>query len=381
MKVSTMDSLDIKKVENSRSAFYRDFIEFPFAIYRDNPNWVPWFDKDMIAFIDRLHPLFEHSSGDFFLAIKGNRPVGRIFVFENKRYNKTHSLNCACFYFIDFVDDGKVVAKLFQAAIDWAKDRNLDALMGPMGLGGVTGVGVLATGFEHRAAMNMMMYNHEYYPQRIEEFGFTKFIDNFSFHLPTTATLPDIIAQSAQDLLKKGECRVLEFKSKKQLKKIADDIVYVFAKTLIDHVGNYELSANELAYLKESLLQIADPRLIKIITFNDKVIGFLFGFHDLSCAMQKARGKLNLWSSIRLLREYKKADWILINGIGILPDFQGTGANTLLYAELEKTIRQYTQFKHLEMVQIQETTAKMLSNVNTLQGRIHKTHRVYQYKF
>jgi hypothetical protein len=67
--------------------------------------------------------------------------------------------------------------------------------------------------------------------------------------------------------------------------------------------------------------------------------------------------------------------------MGILPDFQGTGANTLLYAEIEKTIRQYTQFKHLEMVQIQETTAKMLSNVETLQGEIIKTHRVYQLKF
>ena len=376
-----MDSIDVKKVENSQSAFCRNFIELPYAIYADNRNWVPWFNKDMITFIDRLHPVFEHTAGEFFVALKGNQPVGRIFVFENKRYNQTHSMNSAFFYFVDFIDDGQVVERLFQAAIDWAKARNLDGLMGPMGLGGVTGVGLLVAGFEHRSAMNMMMYNHGYYPQRIEDIGFNKFIDNFSFHLPTSATLPDIIAESAADLLKKGECRVLEFKSKKQLLDIADDIVFVFTETLSDHVGNYDLSDNELAYLKKSLVQIADPRLIKIITFKDTVIGFLFGFHDLSAAMQKARGKLSLWSTYRLLREYKKADWILINGMGILPDFQGTGANTLLYAEIEKTIRQYTQFKHLEMVQIQETTAKMLSNINTLQGEIHKTHRIYQYKF
>jgi hypothetical protein len=82
----------------------------------------------------------------------------------------------------------------------------------------------------------------------------------------------------------------------------------------------------------------------------------------------------------RLMREYKKADWILVNGLGILPEYQGTGANALLYTELEKTIRKFTQFKHLEMVQIQETTAKMLSNVKTLEGRIHKIHRIYRYK-
>lgn len=376
-----MGSIDIKKVENSQSPLCRDFIEMPFVLYRRDPNWVPWFDKDIIAFIDRHHPVFEHSIGEFFVALKDNQVVGRIFVFDNVRYNQTHSINSAYFYFVDFIDDGQVVERLLQKAIDWAKARNLSSLMGPMGLGGVTGVGLLVAGFDQRAAMTMMMYNHAYYAQHFEEFGFTKLIDNFSFYLPTTATLPDIIVQSAADLLKKGECRVLEFKSKKQLLEIADDIVFVFAQTLSDHAGNYELSANELAFLKNSLVQIADPRLIKIITYKDKVIGFLFGFHDLSAAMQRAGGKLNLWSTFRLLREYKKADRILINGMGILPDFQGTGANTLLYAEIEKTIRKYTQFKHLEMVQIQETTAKMLSNVETLEGEILKTHRVYQLKF
>jgi hypothetical protein len=376
-----MGLIDIQKVENSQSPYCRDFIKIAFSIYRDSPHWVPWFNKDIIAFIDRRHPVFEHSTGAFFVALKGNQPAGRIFVFDNTRYNKTHSLNSAFFYFVDFIDDRQVVDALFQTAIEWARARDLDGLMGPMGLGGVTGVGLLVDGFEHRASMTMMMYNRAYYPQRIEEFGFVKYIDNFSFYLPTTATLPDIIAQSAADLLKKGECRVLEFKSKKQLLELVDDIVAIFAQTLIDHVGNYALSAKELAYLKNSLLQIADPRLIIIIAYKDAIIGFLFGFHDLSAALQRAEGKINLWTAYRLLREYKKADRILINGMGILPDFQGTGANTLLYAEIEKTIRQYTQFKHLEMVQIQETTAKMLSNVETLQGKILKTHRVYQYKF
>lgn len=375
-----MGQIDIKIVENSQSRYYRDFIKIPFAIYQGQQNWVPWFNKNIQSFIDRHHPLFEHTSGEFFVALDGDEPVGRIFVFENTRYNKTHLINSACFYFVDFMDDREVSGKLLEAAVDWARSRNLDGVMGPMGLGGVTGVGLLVAGFEHRAAMTMMMYNHAYYPRHIEALGFTKLIDNFSFYLPTTATLPDIIAQSAEDLLKKGECRVLQFNSKKQLLEIADDIVNVFARTLSDHVGNYELSSNELNCLKADLIQIADPRLIKIITFKGKVIGFLFGFHDLSAAMQKARGKLNLLSAYRLLREYKKADRILINGMGILPEFQGTGANTLLYAEIEKTIRQYTQFKHLEMVQIQETTAKMLSNVKSLQGRIHKTHRIYQYK-
>ena len=42
-----MGHIDIKKVENSQSLYYRGFIEIPFAIYQDQPNWVPWFNKDI----------------------------------------------------------------------------------------------------------------------------------------------------------------------------------------------------------------------------------------------------------------------------------------------------------------------------------------------
>jgi c-di-AMP phosphodiesterase-like protein len=116
-----MGNIDIKKVENSRSPYYRGFIELSFTVYQENQNWVPWFNKEMQSFIDRHHPLFAHSVGDFFVALKGNETEGRMFVFEKRLYNKTHSMNNAYFYFVDFFDDGEVAEKLFQTAVDWPK--------------------------------------------------------------------------------------------------------------------------------------------------------------------------------------------------------------------------------------------------------------------
>jgi len=69
-----MGQIDIKIVENSQSRYYRDFIKIPFAIYQGQPNWVPWFNKNIQSFIDRHHPLFEHTSGEFFVALNGNEP-------------------------------------------------------------------------------------------------------------------------------------------------------------------------------------------------------------------------------------------------------------------------------------------------------------------
>ncbi len=372
-------AIDIKRVEHSKSPYYRHFIDLPHKIYRNNENWVPWLHNEMKTFIDKKHPLFKHSNGEFYVAMKDGSPLGRIFVFENTRYNKTHNMKSAHFYFIDFYDDTKVSTALFMTAADWAKKRNCTSLLGPMGFGGVTGGGLLIDGYEHRASMSMMMYNFPYYRDHIEAFGFMKYLDNFSYYLPTSAQLPPQLRDASDALLAKGDFNVMNFTSKKELAEVADDVIDVFLQTLSDHAGNYELTRAESDYLVNSLLQVADPELIKIIAYKKKVIGFLFGFHDLSAALQKSKGKINPLSIYRIMREYKKTDWILINGLGVLPDFQGLGANAVLYAELEKTLREHPEFKHLEMVQIQETTAKMLNNVKTLMGRTYKTHRMYRY--
>jgi hypothetical protein len=212
----------------------------------------------------------------------------------------------------------------------------------------------------------------------IEDFGFEKYIDNYSFYLPAEARLPSDIREAVDALLRKGKYRILELHSKKDLVKVADEVGEVFIATLGDHAGNYVLCEKEVARLKKNLIQIANPELIKVIAHEQKVVGFLLGFHDLSAAIRKSKGRLNPLSMYRLMREYKKSDWLLINGLGILPEHQGSGANLLLYSEVENVVRTYTQFKHIEMVQIQETTAKMLSNVETLKGETHKIHRMYQ---
>lgn len=373
-------SIELRIVSSSSSNEFTDFYEFPFSIYKDNSCWVPWFRGDIRNFVDRKHPVFEHTEGEFLVAYKGGRPSGRIFIFENGAYNRTHKMNSAYFYFCDYIDDQEVADALFEETAAWSKKRNLDSIIGPIGFGGVTGCGFLIQGFDRKAAMTMMMYNYPYYPQRIEKFGFKKYLDNYSYYLPTSAELPVVIKEAAERLMKNEGFTILKARSKKELAKYAPDIVSVFIKTLSGHAGNYELSQKEIDNVVKDLLTVAKPELIKIILHKGKVVGFLFGFYDLTKAIQKSQGKINPLTVFRLLKEYKKTDTLIINGIGILPEFQGMGANMMLYSEMEKTIREHPQFKHLEMVQIQEVTAKMLSNVNTLKGEIAKIHRMYEFK-
>ena len=80
--------VDVKRVEGSKSKYFDRFYLLPSWIHAGNENWVPWFRGDVKELVDKKHPLFEHTSGEFLVAIRDDRVLGRIFVFENGRYNR-----------------------------------------------------------------------------------------------------------------------------------------------------------------------------------------------------------------------------------------------------------------------------------------------------
>lgn len=356
----------------------REFIAFPKRLYCGCPQWVPWFDVDMRALLRRRHPFFEHSSGEFFLVREQGRTLGRACVVKNSSYIAQHGTACAQFYFFDVEDDPQAAEILVRALLQWARAQGLELLRGPMLLGGVSGSGILVQGFEHRAAMTMMPYNYPYYAGLLEGLGFRKHVDLCSMDLPpATFRLPARVAAAAEKTLQRGRFQVLRFASKRDVRRVADQIAGLYNETLADHLEDYPLSPAELEQVKKDLLIVADPRLAKILTYDQKIVGYLLAFPDLSAAMQKNAGRLGLLQLLRLLREIRRADGLLINGMGILPHCQRLGGNALLYSELEKTAGG-DRYRRAELVQISERTELMLRDVQTLGGRIYKVHRMFQ---
>jgi hypothetical protein len=141
------------------------YVELPFRLYRENPLWVPPFVDEVRTQLDsNRHPFYQHSTAAFFLALEGNKVVGRIAVMDNARYNQHHQdkERTAFFYHFDCVEDLAVSRALFDAAFDWAHGRGLELMWGPKGFLVIDGQGVLVKGFEHRPALGIP-YNYPYY--------------------------------------------------------------------------------------------------------------------------------------------------------------------------------------------------------------------------
>jgi len=372
----------IEKVDTDNRSQVKRFVELPYRLYKNCPQWVPPLYINAYMYLNRKkHPFHEHSDVDFFLAVRDGRDVGRIAAIENKPFNKYHNTKKADFYFFDCEDDAEVAEKLFDTVFEWAKARGLDTVMGPKGMGPLDGYGLLVFGYEHRQTMTMLNYNYPYYPQIVESLGFEKEVDFVSCFLPADKfRVPERVERIADRVMQRGGLQVKQFKNKKELVAWAPRIGKAYNDAFVRNWEYYPLSPREIDFVVSNIMTIADHRLIKIITHGDAVVGFLFAFHDVSAALQRARGRLFPFGLLGILLELKRTDTVSVNGMGILPEFQGHGGNAILYSEMGRTLFGFKQFTHVEMTQVAETTEQMRADLKNLNGVEYKNNRVYRRK-
>jgi hypothetical protein len=372
--------INIEKVDTENKSQVKRFVELPYRMYRGCPQWVPPLYVDAYMYLNRKkHPFHEHSDVDFFIAVRDGHDVGRIAAIENKPFNKYHSVTKANFFLFDCENDPEAATALFDKVDEWSLSRGLDSVVGPKGMGPLDGYGILVFGHEHRQTMTMLNYNFPYYQQLVEELGFEKEVDFVSCFLPADKFhIPERVERITQRVMQRGGLQVKQFRNKKELVSWASRIGKAYNDAFVNNWEYYPLTQREIDFVVSNIMTIADHRLIKIIVHGDDVVGFLFAFHDVSAALQRARGKLFPFGLLDILLELKRTNTVAVNGMGILPEFQGHGGNAMLYSEMGHTLLDFKQFAHVEMTQVAETTEQMRADLKNLNGVEYKNHRVYR---
>ena len=372
--------LTVEKVNTDNKTQVKRFVELPFRLYKDCPQWVPPLYVDAYLYLNRRkHPFYEHSDVDFFLAVRDGRDVGRIAAIENKPFNRYHHERTADFFLFECENDPAAAAALFDAVSAWAKARGLTRIIGPKGMGPLDGYGILVFGFEHRQTMSMLNYNFPYYQQLLESLGFEKEVDFVSCFLPADQfQIPERVERIADRVMQRGGLQIKKFKNKKELVAWAPRIGQAYNKAFVHNWEYYPFTPREIDFVVSNIMTIADHRLIKIITHGEEVVGFLFAFHDVSAALQRARGRLFPFGLLDILLELRRTNTVAVNGMGILPEYQGHGGNAILYSEMGRTLLNFRQFTHVEMTQVAETTEQMRADLKNLNGVEYKNNRVYR---
>jgi hypothetical protein len=339
--------------------------------------WVPpLVSEARRALNPHQHPFYQHSEARFLIAESEGHTLGRIAVMENRRANAYRQARTAFFGFFEAVDDEQVAHALFETAFDWAHRRGLERIIGPRGLLSTDGGGVLVEGFEHRPALGVP-YNFPYYERLIRAAGFEKDTDHLSGYTRGDHILPERFHRIAGRVKARRGLWVKTFASKSEMRWWIPRVIPVHRQAFANTHTFYPPTEGEMALIADTLIGVADPRLIKLVLKGDDVVGFIFAYPDISAAIQRAQGRLFPLGWFYLLQERKRTRWVNVNGVGLLPAYQGSGANTLLYAELAESVHTLG-FEHVDVVQVNETNFASRSDMEAIGVRWYKRHRSYQ---
>jgi hypothetical protein len=266
--------------------------------------------------------------------------------------------------------------KLFEAAFDWARKRGRSEILGPKGFTALNGLGMLVKGFEHRPALGIP-YNPAFYPTFIEGMGFTTIRDILSGIMNGNQRIPAKIHTISQKVQERRGLRVDSYKSRKDLRRMLPYLKELYNGSLVGTSGNAPLTDREIKVIADQILWFSDPRLIKVLMKDDRPVGFLLAYPDISPALQRSGGKLWPFGWVEILKELQRAEWIDINGAGIAEEYRGLGGTAILFSEMEKSIL-LGGFKHAEIVQVGVENERMQRELSSLGIDFCKAHRIYQ---
>ncbi|MBD5371420.1 MAG: N-acetyltransferase [Bacteroides sp.] len=370
--------LEIKKINPTRKEL-RKFTEFQLDLYKGNHYFVPPLISDDVDTLspDR-NPAFEFCEADCFMAYRDGKPVGRIAAIINRQVNESAGHKAARFGFVDFIDDKEVSGALLARVEEWAREKGMEKVIGPLSFTDLDKEGCLIEGFDQLSTM-ATIYNYPYYSEHFEHHGYTKESDWVEFLMEVPAEVPEKHLRIGEIVKKKFGLKVVKFKSRKKIKdQYGRALFHLINDAYKDLYQFSKLSERQIDKYIDDYLGLLDLDLVTIITDSaDQIVGVGISMASMSRALQKSGGRMLPFGWWHLLKGLKgKNDRVDLLLVAVRPDYQAKGVNALLFVDL---IPQYIKkgFRYAESNPEMETNDKVQNQWEAFNPRQHKRRRSY----
>ncbi|MEQ6123343.1 GTP cyclohydrolase [Pseudotenacibaculum sp. MALMAid0570] len=357
----------------------KQFVKFPFSIYKDNPYWVPPIIKDELQTLDKeKNPAFENAEARFFVALKDGKIVGRLAAIINWYEVNEQQIKKMRFGWYDVVDDINVSKILIEKVKEIGYQNQLEYIEGPVGFSNLDKVGVLIEGFDHIGTM-ITWYSQPHYKDHLEQLGFVKEKEYLENKFQIKNVDPVYYDRIAKIISRRFNLKALNFTKTKDIMPYVDEMFELFGKTYSKLSSYVPISDTQIKYFKERYIGFINPEFIKfVIDENGKLVAFAIIMPSFSKALQKANGSLFPFGMFNLLKARKNPKVVTSYLIGVDEQYQNKGVTAIIFNEYKKTCTEKGVETMVRTPELEDNTAihQIWKNFDPVTHKRRRTYRL-----
>ena len=379
-----MANVTIRPVETKQDR--KTFIDLPFRLYADDPNWVPPLKGEALGLITpEKNGWFSHAKAQLFLAKEDGRVVGRI-----SAHIDTLALTMPAaqgfgpgvgqWGLMDAEREDIFVALLAKAE-DWLRGQGMTRALGPISMSIWEEPGLLIEGYDHPPTI-MMGHAKPEYRGWIDAAGYTPVKQMMTYDLDITQEFPPIVKR----IIKSGEKNpriVVREVNKKKFEEEAAIILAILNDAWSDNWGFVPLTPPEIKDVGVKLKPIVFNDLIRIAELDGKPVAFMITLPDLNEAIAPLNGSLLPfgWAKLLLWLRAPKVRTMRVPLMGVVKELQASRmASQLAFMMIEyirrASVERYGASRG-EIGWILDDNQGMRSIAETIDSRVNKVYQVY----
>ncbi len=371
-------AIQIRKVSNRKEL--KVFARFGNKLYKGNKYYVPSMPMDDMNTLDpEKNGAFEFSEAELYLAYKDGEVAGRVAAIINHKANEAWKVKQVRFGWIDFIDDLEVSAALLDAVAAFGKSRGMDQIVGPLGFTDFDPEGMLVEGFDRLSTM-ALIYNYPYYPEHMKKHGYVKETGWVEYRITLPEVMPENHVRFSEIIKERYGLKVRKL-SRRQIRKedYGRKLFKLINETYCVLYGYSLLSDRQIDQYVDLYLSLVDTDMLTFVEDkNGDLIGAGISIPSLSEALQKCNGEIFPFGWWHLLKTmfFKKPDTLDLLLIGVRPDYQSKGVNSLIFCDLFQNYKRLG-FKYAETNANLETNAKVQAMWHPFEKELHKRRWVF----
>ncbi len=378
-KTPSESALKIVKVTDRKAR--NTFIRLPWALYKDDPMWIPPLLLERRMHISPKNPYFDHATCCFWIAFRDRKPVGRISAQVDRLHLERHQDDTGFWGMLEAEDNIETFQKLLNTAESWLCDKGMKQVRGPLNLSINQECGLLINGFDTPPSV-MMGHSRPYYAERIEQCGYNKEKDLLAYMIQgdvEPSTTRKMIIRKTKNRIQTRTLR------KSHFDKDLEIVFSIFNDAWAQNWGFVPFTPKEFEHIAKDLKLLISEQFVRIAYVDDTPAAFIVLLPNLNEVIKDLNGSLLpvgwlklLW---RLKIKYPQTGRIML--MGVLSRYQESRLGAALAYRVIGDIQDAVierGIKEIELSWVLEDNVGARAIIEDFGGQVYKTYRIYNKK-